>query len=169
MERVTITPWGEGDLPVLELNNAPELMTHLGGPESPEKLFVRHARYLDGWRTGTSTMFRIDVDGEPAGGIGYWQTEEQGHPALEAGWAVHAAHQGKGVATSALLLLVDHAAKHSDRRYLHATPRDDNGASNGVCRKAGFTFVGPFDDEYPPGHPIVSNDWVYDLSQHRNG
>jgi hypothetical protein len=38
-----------------------------------------------------------------------------------------------------------------------------HGASNGVCRKAGFTLLGEVDFEYPKGTPIRSNDWRLDL------
>jgi len=54
--------------------NAPELMTFLGGPETDEKVASRHRRYLEGTRTGASTMFRVVVQGHPEGvaAIGYW-------------------------------------------------------------------------------------------------
>jgi len=169
MAPVTIERWGEDDLPVLELSNAPEMMLHLGGPETQEKLLVRHARYLEGWRNGTSSMFRIDLDGQPVGGIGYWPTEWHDGHVLETGWSVHIPYQGRGLATQALLLVIDHAAAHSDVELLHAMPRTDNPASNAVCRKAGFTLLGEVDDEYPPGNPIRSNDWVFNLHSRRNG
>jgi hypothetical protein len=38
-----------------------------------------------------------------------------------------------------------------------------NGASNAVCRRAGFELLGESEFEYPPGTTIVSNDWRYDL------
>ncbi|TBN57235.1 N-acetyltransferase [Glaciihabitans arcticus] len=169
MSTVTIEPWGEGDLPILELSNEPAMMQHLGGPEAHEKLLVRHARYLDGWASGTSFMFRIEADGEPVGGIGYWPTEWHGEQVYETGWSVHTAHQGHGHGTSSLLLVIEHAARHGDRDALHALPRTDNRASNAVCRKAGFRLLGEVDDEYPPGNPIRSNDWAFDLRTRRAG
>ena len=48
-------------------------------------------------------------------------------------------------------------------RYLHAYPKVDNAASNAICRKAGFILLGAMDFEYPPGHPIVCNDWRFAL------
>ena len=43
---VRLEPWGEGDLPLLEqLLGNPKMMEHLGGPESPEKIAERQARY----------------------------------------------------------------------------------------------------------------------------
>ena len=162
---VEIRPWSEGDLPVLERSNEPGMMTNLGGPETPEKLVVRHERYLNGWRTGTGSMFTIWTDdvAEPVGGIGYWQTDEQGDPELETGWSIHLPHQGRGYASAALALALEHAAQHSDRRFIRAFPSIQNAASNAVCRRAGFTLVREFDDEYPPGNPVRSNDWVFDL------
>ena len=41
-------------------------------------------------------MFRIDVDGAPVGGIGYWQVEHDGVPAYETGWSVVPEWQGRG-------------------------------------------------------------------------
>ena len=39
---VHLEPWTAGDLALLD---APEMMEHLGGPESPEKLADRQRRY----------------------------------------------------------------------------------------------------------------------------
>ena len=161
---IEIRPWSEADLPVLERSNAPEMMNHLGGPETPEKLLDRHSRYLDYWRKDKGWMFTIWADGipEPIGGIGYWLNDEYG-PELETGWAVHTAHQGHGYAAAALTLILKYAAEHSDRRHIRAFPHIQNAASNAVCRRAGFTLVREFDGEYPPGNPVPLNDWVFDL------
>jgi len=51
MSDVRLVPWAEGDLPALQRANAPELMTHLGGPETDEKVRERHARYTTRRRT----------------------------------------------------------------------------------------------------------------------
>lgn len=107
-----IVPWAADDLPALQRANAPELMAHLGGPETDEKVLGRHARYLDGWVTGAASMFRIVTDEHPegVGVIGYWQKDWLDEPRLEAGWTVEAAYQGRGYATDALLLAIEHAA-----------------------------------------------------------
>ncbi len=70
--QVTLQRWSPDDLPVLERSNAPEMTTELGGPETDEQVRQRHERYLREWDTGEARMFRIDVDDEPAGGIGWW-------------------------------------------------------------------------------------------------
>jgi RimJ/RimL family protein N-acetyltransferase len=160
---VRIEQWRDNDLWLVEAMNAPELMTELGGPEPAAKLVERQQRYFSGWQRGTSWMFRVMSDEIAVGGAGYWQTEHNGEPCYEAGWTVLAAHQGSGIASKAVALVVAHARVYGDRRYLHALPKVENGPSNAVCRKVGFTLVAEIDDEYPPGNAIRSNDWVYDL------
>jgi RimJ/RimL family protein N-acetyltransferase len=46
---------------------------------------------------------------------------------------------------------------------LHAFPGVDNPASNALCRSLGFTLLGAFDLEYPPGHTLRCNDWALAL------
>ena len=46
---------------------------------------------------------------------------------------------------------------------MHAFPSVDNGASNAVCAKLGFTLLEALEFEYPPGHPMRCNDWQLDL------
>ena len=82
--QVTLRRWGTEDHPLLELSNTPEMTRYLGGPESPEELRKRHERYLRLNAAGEAHMFRIDVGGAPAGGIGWWQTDHEGVPAYEA-------------------------------------------------------------------------------------
>lgn len=47
---------------------------------------------------------------------------------------------------------------------LHAFPSVEHAASNAVCRKAGFILVGECAFEYPKGLPMVSHDWMVDLT-----
>jgi RimJ/RimL family protein N-acetyltransferase len=60
--------------------------------------------------------------------------------------------------------VVGRAAALGTRRHLHAYPSVDHPASNGVCRRAGFTLLGEVAFEYPKGHPITCNDWRVDLT-----
>ena len=56
------------------------------------------------------------------------------------------------------------AARHDGRhRFVHAFPAVDNAASNAICRKLGFELLGATEFEYPPGRPMVCNDWRLDL------
>ncbi|MFC6094714.1 hypothetical protein [Saccharothrix lopnurensis] len=45
------------------------MTTHLGGPEAEARLVDRHRRYH---APGDGRMFRVEVDGAPAGSVGYW-------------------------------------------------------------------------------------------------
>lgn len=165
---VEIVAWSADDLGLLRLANAPELMDHLGGPETEEQLMVRHERYvaLSADRTGRGRMFRISLaaTGEPVGTIGFWEQTRQDEQIYETGWAVLAGYQGLGIASSATAAVVEHAREAGKHRYLHAYPSVGNGASNAVCRKSGFVLLGDCDFEYPPGHPMRVNDWRLDLA-----
>ena len=159
---VRIEPWGKGNVALLEQCLADSaMMKHLGGPETPEKIAERQARYE---RPG-SKQYRIvdEATGEGVGWVGYWDREWQGEEIYEIGWAVIPAFQGRGIASAATLQAVEIARVERTRRFLHAYPSVENGASNAVCRKCGFVLEGTYDFEYPKGHLMVCNDWRLDL------
>ncbi|MFI1396361.1 GNAT family N-acetyltransferase [Streptomyces sp. NPDC020681] len=164
---VRLEPWSEADFDLLRAANAPELMDHLGGPESEEQLVTRHQRYVelsaDG--TGRGRMYRIVLEetGEAAGTVGFWAKTWQDEEVYETGWTVLPGFQGRGIATAATLAVAAEARTEHRHRHLHAYPSTENGPSNAVCRKAGFELMGEADFEYPPGHPIRCNDWRLDL------
>ena len=163
---VDIRPWSDGDLPLLErLRGDPVMNIHLGGPEAPEKIRERHERYQRSSETGVNPMFVIVVGPrkEAAGSIGYWEKEWQGQQIWETGWSVLPEFQGRGVATRATALVVERARAEGRHRFLHAFPSIDNGASNAICRKAGFILQGQTDFEFPPGHWMRCNDWRLEL------
>lgn len=170
--QIRIEPWSQGDLGLLRAANAPELMGHLGGPETEEQLLARHQRYVDlsADRTGRGRMYRIvldtgdGTDGEPAGTVGFWEQNWEDEQVYETGWSVLPDFQGRGIATAGTLAVVEAARAEGKHRFLHAFPSVSNGASNAVCRKAGFLLVGECDFEYPPGNPLRSNDWCLDLT-----
>jgi RimJ/RimL family protein N-acetyltransferase len=159
---IRIEPWGKGDLGLLEKCLAdPAMMQYLGGPESPEKIAERQTRY----EQPGSKQYKIvdEATGEGAGWVGYWDREWQDAEVYEIGWAVIPAFQGRGIASAATLAALDIARAERARRFVHAYPSVENAASNAVCRKCGFVLRGAFDFEYPEGHPIVCNDWRFDL------
>ncbi|MFF3844176.1 GNAT family N-acetyltransferase [Streptomyces sp. NPDC002328] len=170
VEPVRLTPWAEGDFWLLRRANSPEMTAHLGGPEPEDKLAERHRRYVE---LTTGRMFRVVSarSGETVGSIGYWEREWRGGTVWETGWAILPEFQGRGLAASAAQALVE--TVRSLRRAggghaaLHAFPGVGHAASNGVCRKAGFTLLGQADFEYPKGHWITSNDWYVDLDGER--
>ncbi|HWI30224.1 MAG TPA: GNAT family N-acetyltransferase [Microbacterium sp.] len=165
--RVSIEPWGEHDMVILERSNTSEMTVYLGGPETPDQLEARHQRYLSMWATGDARMFRIMHRDDAVGGIGYWRIDRRGVPAYEIGWSVHTPFQGKGIAGRALALCIDDARAHRDpeRTGLFAFPLVSNTGSNRLCERAGFTFLGEEPFEYPRGNPIVVNAWRLALDE----
>lgn len=167
---IRLEPYGPADLPTLERQNTPEVTRFLGGPERREQLLDRQERYQRYWRTGEARMFRIVQDdasgvgrGQPVGLIGFWSTTHDDEPVHETGWSVETAHQGSGIARTALHLLLDDARTNGTHRWLFAFPRTDNAGSNALCRACGFSPLGEVPFEYPTGNPITSNEWRYDL------
>ncbi|MEA2471171.1 MAG: hypothetical protein QOE38_2170 [Thermoleophilaceae bacterium] len=155
MAEVRLEEWAAGDLRlVTALNGDEAMMRHLGGPESPEKLAERQAKY----EKPGSGMFRVVLDGIAVGSVGYWDRRGQ---VWEVGWAVLPAFQGRGIATAATALAVERAREERRHRFMHAYPSVENPASNAICRKLGFTLLEEHDFEYPPGSGNVlrCNDW----------
>ncbi|MER7999420.1 GNAT family N-acetyltransferase [Streptomyces sp. NPDC095613] len=165
---VRLEPWTEDDLGLLRATNAPELMHHLGGPETEEQLLGRHRRYvaLSAARPEEGRMFRIVLlpGGEAVGTIGFWERVWQGQCVYETGWTVLGAYQGRGMAAAAAEAVVERARAAGGHRYVHAFPSVGNPPSNGVCRRAGFELRDECDIEYPLGHLMRCNDWRLDLA-----
>jgi RimJ/RimL family protein N-acetyltransferase len=153
---VRIEPWGTHDKHILERSlGDPAMTVHLGGVESPEKIAERQARY----EKSGSGQFKIVVDGEPAGWVGHWDKDWRDDVVYEIGWSVLPPFQGRGVAGLATTQLLEVLRANGEHRYVHAFPGVDNGPSNGICRKLGFTLLGALEFEYPPGRTMACNDW----------
>lgn len=136
--QVRIEPWTEGDLEVLRRNNAPDMMTHLGGPETDAQVVARHARYLALNERDTGQMFRIVLLPQrlAVGGIGVWDSEWRDEVVYETGWSVLPEHHGRGIATAAIGLVVEHARTERRHRFLHAFPSVECGLPQGWLRAA---------------------------------
>jgi RimJ/RimL family protein N-acetyltransferase len=159
---IRLEPWGKDDLPLLEqLLGDPKMMEHLGGPESPEKIAERQARY----ERDDSKMFKVvdEETGEAVGSVGYWERPWRGEEVYETGWSVLPGFQGRGIAAAATSLVIDLARSERKHRYLHAFPSVANAPSNAICRKLGFTLLEEVDFEYPKGSFMRCNDWRFDL------
>lgn len=160
--QVILAPWSDAGFEVLRALNTPEMTEYLGGPESDEKLADRHRRYLDPAENGT--MFLVTLpDGRIAGSTGFWDHDWDGEPAYETGYGILPAFQGRGLAVAATLAAAGAARAEGRHRRLYAFPSIHHGASNAVCRKAGFELIGDSEFEYPKGHFIRSNVWRLDL------
>ena len=165
---VSIRPYAVGDMWVMEKTlGDPSQMVHLNGAESPETLRKRHEKFLAlSSDPSAGCMFTIIIGSEnaPAGSVGYWETEWDGQKGWETGWFVLPEFQGKGIATTATRMLVDHVGK-LNRRFLFVYPSVNNSPSNAICRKLGFTLVAETESEYPPksGSRLRANVWRLDL------
>ncbi|WP_327263835.1 GNAT family N-acetyltransferase [Streptomyces sp. NBC_01232] len=180
---VRLEPWSAGDFWLLERKNEPAMTEFLGGPEPAAKLVDRQRRYeaLSAREPAAGRMFRVvwtpagDPSADPAGdgdgagdgaarsvgSVGFWEREWRGEPVYEAGWGILPEFQGHGLAVAALAELLAYVRAHGSRDSVHAFPGTDHPASNAVCRRAGFEYLGDVDFEYPPGVPHPSCDWRY--------
>jgi RimJ/RimL family protein N-acetyltransferase len=159
---VTLRPWSDGDLDLLFRGNAADMTEHLGGPESDDAVNKRHKNYLRFWREGSARMFTILVDGEPVGGIGWWYSQWRDNDVQETGWFVVPEAQGRGIAQSAVGLIIHDARKNGTKRLLTAYPSVTNGASNALCERSGFRLLDEETFEFR-GTTLTSNVWVLDL------
>jgi RimJ/RimL family protein N-acetyltransferase len=159
---VRIEPWGKEDHPLLEqLLSDPEMTKHFGGTESPEKIAERQARYE---RPGSRQYKIVDeATGDGVGWVGYWERDWHDEGVYEIGWSVLPAFQGRGIAGAATTQAVSVIRTEGTRQFVHAYPSVDNGPSNAICRKVGFTLIEECEFEYPPGHLMQCNDWRLDL------
>ena len=66
----------------------PRMTEHLGGPESPEKLRERQARYEN--LAGGNRMFKIvdEASGDGVGSVGFWKSDWRDAEVYEMGWSV---------------------------------------------------------------------------------
>jgi len=155
-----LEPWGEGDLPLLERLNAPEMTEHVGGPETHDKLVDRQARYE---KPDSRQYAIVEPGGERIGWVGYWEREWRNQEVWEAGWAVVPAFQGRGVASSATGQMLEIARAERLHGFVHAYPMTVNAPSNAICRRLGFELLGEIDFPARRGGAIRCNDWRFDL------
>ncbi|MEH7748728.1 GNAT family N-acetyltransferase [Neobacillus drentensis] len=160
---IHIKPWEDQDLDLLFRLNAPEMMQHLGGPESEQQILKRHKRYLELSDRGRMFSIVLLPELERVGSVGYWQTSWKGESIYETGWSVLPSYQGKGIATIAVKLAVEEATAEKKYKYIHAFPSIDNPASNAICRKLDFQFISECKFEYPPGSFMLCNNWRFIL------
>lgn len=159
---VHIEPWGARDFPLLVMLNDPEMTKHVGGPEGPDKLAERQARY----EKADSRQYRIVVDasgGAGVGWVGYWELTWHDRLVWETGWAVIPTFQGRGIASAATALVLERARAERRHRFVHAFPMPANVPSNAICRKLGFVLLGETDFPARGGGVVRCNDWRFDL------
>jgi RimJ/RimL family protein N-acetyltransferase len=137
------------------LETDPEVMRELGGPIERDKLPAIHRRRLaDPW------WFKIveQPEGPAVGTIGVWETRHRDETLHETGWMVLPAHQGRGIASAALALLIERVKMEPQFPSIHAFPPVTNAPSNALCRKFGFTLLAEVDFVYS-GRTLRCNHW----------
>jgi aminoglycoside 6'-N-acetyltransferase len=89
-----------------------------------------------------STRFTIHHDGEVAGMIQYWEETEPKYRYAGIDIFVAPAHQGRGVGTEAIRLIVRHLLEDIGHHRLTIDPAAHNAAAIACYTKAGFEPVG---------------------------
>jgi RimJ/RimL family protein N-acetyltransferase len=164
---VKLIPYGEEDLWLTEaLELDPDVMRELGGPRPKEELPGVHERRVGAKVDGEDWWFKIVAapGDEAIGTIGIWPNETDGEAVYEAGWMLLPAHQGRGLASAALGMLLDRARAAGRFGEIHAFPGATNGASNALCRKFGFKLLGERETVFRD-RMLKVNHWVLALDK----
>ena len=151
--RVSIRPYGEGDLWILEKTlGDPNQMVYLNGPESSERLQKRHKNFVAmSQDQKAGCMFTILADNAPAGNVGYWESGWKGQKGLEMGWFIVPEFQGRGIATIGTRMVIELLSKLKSHEFVFAFPSVDNRPSNAICKRLGFKLIEDVSSEYPAG------------------
>ncbi len=146
---VTLRPWRDTDADALVRRiNDPDVALFLDlvpQPYTAEDAREWFAISAEGWRSGSSAMFAIHVDGidGAVGGIGVRFLGDLEEGGAEVGYWVGAEARGRGIATTATRAVARWAfgaVPELARVQLRADVQ--NVASNRVAEKAGFTREG---------------------------
>jgi RimJ/RimL family protein N-acetyltransferase len=79
----------------------PRMTEHLGGPEGPDRLRERQARY-ERLKDGDRRFKIVEVaSGAGVGSVGFWTKEWREEQVYETGWMVVPEFQGRGIAMTA--------------------------------------------------------------------
>jgi RimJ/RimL family protein N-acetyltransferase len=165
MEGIHLRLWSEGDYELIRKAMGTPEMTKYLWLENEEKLKARHERYIHLPEKGNDRMYVIELGEKrtPVGSVGYWEIDHEGGKAWETGWSVLPEFQGKGIATRATTLAMDMARNTNLHRFMFAYPAQENAPSNAICKKLGFTFQKPYEEEFPDGRKMILNIWKLDL------
>jgi RimJ/RimL family protein N-acetyltransferase len=145
----------------------PAMMTDLGGPLPRDGMEEVVRRDVEAVALGRAMALMIvpGDDGIVAGTVVLWSVDPGQHtgPVSEIGWMVLPEFQGKGIATSAVRMVLDRARIEGGWGVVHATPSVTNTASNRICQSLGFTLTKSEEREWA-GRAFQVNSWQIDLS-----
>jgi RimJ/RimL family protein N-acetyltransferase len=163
MPDVELRPIAMDDLPLYAgMLTDPRMMTELGGPLEPDGLEDKLAGIVRDVERDGVWFFVIVAGGEDVGTVCVWDADDDWGTAPEIGWMVAPEHQGRGLASAAVAEVLRRAREERRWGEINAHPGVSNGASNAICRKAGFDMVGERDVVYV-GRTLRCAHWRIDL------
>jgi RimJ/RimL family protein N-acetyltransferase len=158
-----VREWREADAEPLTLQ-ANDRRVWLGLRDAfPHPYGIEDARRFIGMarRRSPQTYFAIEVDGRVAGGIGYTEHSDVERVGAEVGYWLGWEFWGRGVATTALRLLTEHAFRvNPGLRRLYAVPYSSNPASARVLAKVGYQREGTLRQSAIKDGQIL-DQWMY--------
>ena len=155
------------DLPLWEqLQCDPVMMAELGGPRAKEDMPRVLQNMITYVETGRGWVYKVVVDEAGVGSICIWESDWDGQPINEIGWMVLPDYQGRGLASQAVRAVLDKARTTGRWDVIHAFPGVTNGASNAICRKAGFRQLEECEIDFA-GRMLRCNHWEIDLKNRK--
>jgi len=143
----------------------PVMMAELGGPVHPQGMAAKVARDVEQAAADAAWIKMIIPDesapGVVAGSVALWSHEDSGTAMSEIGWMVLPEFQGRGIATTAVRMLLALAGEQERWGLVHAFPAVTNAPSNAVCRSSSFRFAGEQETSFA-GRMFRTNHWVID-------
>ncbi len=143
----------------------PDMMKHLGNPWHKERMPQKLQRDVETVESGRAWIFKIIPDedsGAAAGTVCIWEHTWNDESINEIGWMVLPQFQRRGLATQAVLAILDKARTEQRWNVIHAFPATANVASNAICRKTGFSKMEECDLEWS-GSILHCTHWRTDL------
>lgn len=95
------------------------------------------------------------------GTVCLWTGEYKDNDVTEIGWGIAPKYQGHGFGTQAVKMLLDKAKSSGRWGCIHAFTSVNNGSSNALAKKAGFTWIEECDIDYDE-KPMRAHHYTYD-------
>ncbi len=135
-ERVVLRPLQAEDVPaLLAIQAQPGVARWWGDPDGE-----KYDRKVAG--TEGVTAFAIEVDGQVAGLIQYHEEDDERYRSAGIDLYVGEEHQGQGIGTDAIRVMVRHLIEERGHHRLTIDPAAENTAAIRAYEKVGFRRVG---------------------------
>lgn len=113
-----------------------------------------------------ATLFAVLLSGRIAGGIGFTLQSDVERISAEIGYWVGYEFWGRGVGTTALRLVTNHAfLTHSELRRIYAVPYCENAASARILEKVGYCCEGTMRESAIKDRQVL-DQWMYAILRH---